>query len=96
MEEYFHNFIENGYNSAELLFVQMASKNPVTEDILKNDLGINKIGHLQRILLSLNDEAKIYVDSLEKKNNNFDKNSSKIIDIEENQYLKSCEACFVF
>lgn len=67
MEEYFHNFIENGYNSAELLFVQMASKNPVTEDILKNDLGINKIGHLQRILLSLNDEAKIYVDSLEKK-----------------------------
>ena len=96
LEEYFHNFIENGYNSAELLFVQMASKNPVTEDILKNDLGINKIGHLQRILLSLNDEAKIYVDSLEKKNNNFDKNSSKFIDIEENQYLKSCEACFVF
>ena len=39
---------------------------------------------------------KIYVDSLEKKNNNFDKNSSKFIDIEENQYLKSCEACFVF
>ena len=84
LEEYFNNFIENGYNNAELLFIQMASKNPVTEDIIKNDLGIEKIGHLQRIMISLKEESKKYVGSLTKKENN-DKNKNIIY--EENPYL---------
>ena len=93
LEEYFNNFIENGYNNAELLFIQMASKNPVTEDIIKNDLGIEKIGHLQRIMISLKGESKKYVGSLTKKENN-DKNKNIIY--EENPYLNSCDACSIF
>ena len=93
LEEYFNNFIENGYNNAELLFIQMASKNPLTEDIIKNDLGIEKIGHLQRIMISLKEESKKYVGSLTKKENN-DKNKNIIY--EENPYLNSCDACSIF
>ena len=93
LEEYFNNFIENGYNNAELLFIQMASKNPVTEDIIKNDLGIEKIGHLQRIMISLKEESKKYVGSLTKKENN-DKNKNIIY--EENPYLNSCDACSIY
>jgi ankyrin repeat protein len=93
LEEYFNNFIENGYNNAELLFIQMASKNPITEDIVKNDLGIEKIGHLQRIMISLKEESKKYVGSLTKKENN-DKNKNIIY--EENPYLNSCDACSIF
>ena len=93
LEEYFNNFIENGYNNAELLFIQMASKNPITEDIIKNDLCIEKIGHLQRIMISLKEESKKYVGSLTKKENN-DKNKNIIY--EENPYLNSCDACSIF
>ena len=93
LEEYFNNFIENGYNNAELLFIQMTSKNPITEDIVKNDLGIEKIGHLQRIMISLKEESKKYVGSLTKKENN-DKNKNIIY--EENPYLNSCDACSIF
>ena len=95
LEEYFQLFIENGYNSAELLFVQMISKNPITEEILKEELGINKIGHLQRILISLKDESEKYVNSLIKKIWKINEESKSII-YEENPYLKSCEACFIF
>ena len=71
----------------------MASKNPITEDIIKNDLGIEKIGHLQRIMISLKEESKKYVGSLTKKENN-DKNKNIIY--EENPYLNSCDACSIF
>ena len=95
LEEYFQLFIDNGYNNAELLFVQMISKNPITEEILKDELGINKIGHLQRILISLKDESKKYVNRLVKKNWKINEESKSII-FEENPYIKSCEACFIF
>ena len=94
LEEYFQIFIENGYNNAELLYIQMASKNPITENILRDDLGINKIGHLQRLLISLNEESKRYIKNLEKGSVN-NKNKFSII-YEENPYLKSCEACIIF
>ena len=93
LEEYFNNFIENGYNNAELLFIQMASKNPITEDIIKNDFGIEKIGHLQRIMISLKEESKKYVGNLTKKEN---KDKNKNIIYEENPYLNSCDACSIF
>ena len=94
LEEYFQIFIENGYNNAELLYIQMASKNPITENILRDDLSINKIGHLQRLLISLNEESKRYIKNLEKGSVN-NKNKFSII-YEENPYLKSCEACIIF
>lgn len=95
LEEYFQIFVDNGYNSAELLFMQMISKNPITEDILKSDLGINKIGHLQRIMISLNEESKKYINNLENKSKKKSKRCDHIL-YEEKSYLKHCEACLIF
>ena len=63
------------------------------QEVIKNDLGIEKIGHLQRIMISLKEESKKYVGSLTKKENN-DKNKNIIY--EENPYLNSCDACSIF
>lgn len=95
LEEYFQIFVDNGYNSAELLFMQMISKNPITEDILKRDLGINKIGHLQRIMISLNEESKKYINNLENKSKKKSKRYNHVL-YEEKSYLKHCEACSIF
>ena len=95
LDEYFQLFIDSGFSSAELLFMQMASKNPITEDILKNDIGINKIGHLQRIMISLKEETKKYVDNLRIKSEKSNGKYKSLI-FEENPYLNSCEACFIF
>ena len=95
LEEYFQYFVDSGFYNAELLFMQMASKNPITEEILKDDIGINKLGHLQRIMISLKEETKKYVDNLRKKSDiGIGKYKSIIFD--ENPYLKSCEACLIF
>ena len=95
LDEYFQLFVDSGFSSAELLFMQMASKNPITEEILKNDIGINKIGHLQRIMISLKEETKKYVEYLRKKSEKSNGKYKPII-FEENPYLKSCEACLIF
>ena len=95
LEEYFQIFVDNGYNSAELLFMQMISKNPITEDILKSDLGINKIGHLQRIMISLNEESKKYINNLENKSKKKSKRYNHVL-YEEKSFLKHCEACLLF
>ena len=92
LDEYFQNFVESGFYSAELLYTQMASKNPVTEEMLKNDLGVDKLGHLQRIIISLEEESMKYIENLVKKSN---KDNRSII-YEENPYYNSCQACFVF
>ena len=60
IENYLENFIENGYHSVELMLIQMESKNPITDEILKNDLGINKIGHRARIINKLLEDGKKY------------------------------------
>ena len=95
LEEYFQIFFDNGYNSAELLFMQMISKNPITEDILKSDLGINKIGHLQRIMISLKEESKKYINNLENKSKKKSKRYNHVL-YEEKSFLKHCEACSIF
>ena len=91
LEEYFNNFLDNGYNNAELLFVQMSSKNPINEEILKNDIGIKKLGHLQRIMFSLKEETKKYINNLEKNCKKY-----KSVEFEDNPYVNSCQACFIF
>ena len=64
IENYLENFIEGGYHSVELMLIQMESKNPITDEILKNDLGINKIGHRARIINKLLEEGKKYNNKL--------------------------------
>ena len=64
IENYLMNFIDNGYHSIELLLLQMESKNPLTVEILKNELGIDKIGHRSRIINKLKDEGRSYNNKL--------------------------------
>ena len=58
LENYLDNFIKNGYHSIELFLYQMISKNPIDNDILKNEIGIEKIGHRSRILSILKEESR--------------------------------------
>ena len=94
LEEYIRVFKENGYYNAELLYVQMVSKNPITEEILKNDFGLSKIGHIKRIMLNLLNCSQNYIKRL--KSINGEDKSYKSIVYEGNPYSKSCDACLVF
>ena len=58
VEDYLDNFIKNGYHSIELMLLQMESKNPLTDEILKDEIGISKIGHRARIINKLLEEAR--------------------------------------
>ena len=70
MESYLNNFLENGYYTIELFLLQMISKNPINNDILQNEIGIDKIGHRSRILSILKEECKNIQDKLENKGEN--------------------------
>ena len=94
LEEYILVFKENGYYNAELLYVQMISKNPITEDILKNDFGLSKIGHIKRIMLNLLNSSQNYIKRL--KNLTGEDKSYKSVVFEGNPYSKACDACMVF
>ena len=67
MENYLNNFIKNGYHTVELFLFQMISKNPIDNDILQYEIGIEKIGHRSRILSILKEESKNIQERLEKK-----------------------------
>ena len=65
IENYFNNFIKCGYYSLELLLVQMASSNPITSEILKEELKIEKIGYRSRIINKLKEDSRRYIRELE-------------------------------
>ena len=50
VEDYLINFIYSGYNRVELLLMKMISSNPLTSDMLKEEIGIDKIGYSSRII----------------------------------------------
>ena len=58
VDNYLENFIDGGYHCIELMLLQMESKNPITDAILRDDLGIKKIGHRARIINKLLEEGK--------------------------------------
>ena len=61
LEYYLKNFINNGYSSPELLFIQMQSKQPLTEEILFKEIGIDKIGYRMSILNKIKNEGCNYL-----------------------------------
>ena len=67
MENYLNNFINNGYYSVELFLFQMISKNPINNNILQFEIGIEKIGHRSRILSILKEQSKNIEEILERK-----------------------------
>ena len=64
VENYLEKFVSGGYHSLELMLMQMETKNPINDKILKDDLGINKIGHRARIINELTEEGKRFHNKL--------------------------------
>ena len=58
MGDYLMNFLTNGYHTIELLLMQMETANPLTNEILKDEIGIEKIGYRSRIINKLKDEGR--------------------------------------
>ena len=94
LEEYIKTFNDNGYYNAELLYIQMASKQPINEEILKNDFGLYKIGYIKRIMLNLSSCSENYIKKL--KNKKVELKNYKSVVYEGNPYLKACEACLIY
>ena len=86
-EKYATNFYEGGYYNSEIIFVQMASKETLNENILINDLGVNKSDAV-KIIQNFKDGSNKYIQ-------NIDKNKNKCI-LEENNNIKSCGMCLLF
>ena len=93
LEEYIEIFRKNGYYNAELMYIQMVCENPITEDMLKKDFGLNEIELIKRIILNLNDCSKNYVKSLKKRN--VDNKIYKSIVYEGNPCCKACDTCII-
>ena len=69
LSKYNKNFLDVGYQSFELLLIQMASKYKFNENILRNDLLINKEKDINKIMKSLGTNSEKYVKELLKKGN---------------------------
>ena len=101
--KFLNNFIENGIYNIELLYIYMGSKQPLNENILVNDFGINK-NDANKIIIKLYENSRIYIKLLKiknKKNNNDDNNihnTNKTVIMEENNKsnTKSCDMCILF
>ena len=101
MNKFLNNFLENGIYNSELLYIQMATKLPLTDNILINDLGINK-KDAKTIIIKLNENSKNYVNKIKIMNK---RNIKEIRDVsinnrsiiyEENNKNKSCDMCILF
>ena len=82
---YLKNFISNGYHSIELLFLQMESQNPLTAEILKEEVGIDKIGHRSRIINKLKEDGRSYINKLK----------TSVLLVGNNNNTKFCD-CVIF
>ena len=85
IEFYLRNFVLNGYHSIELLLLQMESINPLTVGILKEELGIEKIGHRSRIINKLKEEGRSYNNKLK----------TSILVVGDGENTKNCE-CLIY
>ena len=85
LEQYLKNFLANGYCSIDILFFQMLSNQPLTDEILKNELEISKLGHRTRIFNKLKEEFRSYENQL--------KGSNILLQVQENS--KICNKCVI-
>ena len=69
LSRYNKNFLDAGYQSLELLLVQMVSKFKIDDSILKNDLFIFSDKARKKIIASLETNSLKYMNELSKKKN---------------------------
>ena len=101
MNKFLKNFLENGIYNSELLYIQMSTKQPLTDNILINDLGINR-KDAKTIIIKLKEISKNYINKIKIMNK---RNIREIRDVninnksfiyEENNKNKSCDMCNLF
>jgi ankyrin repeat protein len=92
LEKYYKKFIDNGYYNVELLFIQINSKQPLDEEILINDIKLNK-SDSENLINNLINNSKNYIDKQKKKENNKTKITTIILEENNNKY---CEMCIAF
>ena len=85
LEQYLKNFILNGYFSLDLLLIQSISKNPLTDEILKDEFGIEKLGHRARILNKLKEESKYFSGKLR----------DSVVSFQTEENFKICSECII-
>ena len=85
IEKYLNNFIDNGYNSIELLLIQMISSNPLTNEILKEEIKIDKVGYRSRIINKLKEDSKNFINDL--------KLNMLIVSKDEGEYISKYNNC---
>ena len=99
MKKFLNNFFENGIYNVELLYIQMGSKQPLKENILIDDLDINK-NDAKKIIFKLYENSRNYINrmkTLNKKNvKDCNDKNNKIILYEEKNKNKSCDMCILF
>lgn len=66
MEMYYDNFIENGYNSVDLMLLQMLTRQPIDEFLLEEEIKVEKIGYRMRLLSKLKTDAEGYFEGKER------------------------------
>ena len=85
LEQYLKNFLANGYCSIDILFFQLLSNQPLTDEILKNELEINKLGHRTRIFNKLKEEFRSYEKQLK----------GSVISLQAQENSKICSECII-
>ena len=85
VDKYLMNFVSNGYHSLELLLMQMETENPLTTELLRDEIGIDKIGYRSRILNKLKEEGKSLNNKLK----------TSVLVVNNKGDDKNCE-CFIF
>jgi ankyrin repeat protein len=86
LEQYIRNFILNGYFSVDLLLIQTISKNPLTDEILKDEFGIDKLGHRARILNKLKEDSKHFFNQLR----------DSVVCLQTAENNKICSECHIY
>ena len=99
MKKFLNNFIENGIYNAELLYIQMGSKQSLKKDIFIDDLDINA-NDAKKIYFKLYENSRNYINKMQILNKRNIKDcqdiNNKSIMYEENNKNKSCDMCILF
>ena len=93
-EKYINDFIDAGYYNSELLFLQMASRQPLNVDILMEDIGLDK-NDAKKIMTNLIEDSKNFIEDTKYIEENKENNKNKFVILEENNF-KSCDMCLIF
>ena len=85
LEQYLNNFLSNGYCSIDILFFQLLSNQPLTDEILKDELEISKLGHRTRIFNKLKEEIRSYENQLK----------GSVVSLQAQENSKICSECII-